>query len=196
MVDAGYLTVFWNGVLIQDHTPLEGPTGATSIMPNHLQRPTPHSFGEKGPLRLQDHGNPVRFRNIWYRPLPARSIEGGTDGTLEVAATTAKRKEIAATVRADAAKLSGTAQMLRLAESLCYETDAATSAKVEQLASAYVDSLKSLSGPTLAAKRGEVKSVQSAFQYLAKWELVPAGYAPKAALDAFAKTAVWDAEKK
>ena len=51
-----------------------------------------------------------------YRPLPPRSIEGGTDGVLTAEATAAKRQTIAATLRADAAKLAGTAQMLRLAE--------------------------------------------------------------------------------
>src|SRR5687767_13358815 len=51
MVDPGYLTVFCNGVLVQDHTPLEGPGG-------HLRRSVPRPFPEKGPLKLQDHGNP------------------------------------------------------------------------------------------------------------------------------------------
>jgi hypothetical protein len=90
LVDAGRLTVFCNGVLLQDSTPLEGPGG-------HMKRSVPIAFPEKGPLKLQDHGNPVRFRNIWYRPLPPRSIEGGTDGVLTAEATTAKRKAIAAT---------------------------------------------------------------------------------------------------
>ncbi len=189
VLDPGYVTVFCNGVLMQDHTPLEGRGG-------HMKRTFAGAFPEKGHLKLQDHGNPVRFRNIWLRPLPARSVDGGTNGYLNADATTAKRKEIAASVRADAARLSGTAQMLRLAESLVYENDPATAAKVESQASAYVASLKTLSGPALDAKKDEAKSVQSALRYLAKFQLVPATYAPKVTLDQFVKAQAWDAEKK
>ncbi len=68
-VDPGYVTVFVNGVLVQDHTALEGPTG-------HMGRSKPGAFPAKGPLQLQDHGNTMRFRNIWYRELPPRAVEG------------------------------------------------------------------------------------------------------------------------
>ena len=189
VIDPGRLTVFCNGVLLQDATPLEGPGG-------HLRRSLPVAFPEKGPLKLQDHGNPVRFRNIWYRPLPPRSIEGGTDGVLTAEATAAKRQAIAATVRADAATKTGTAQMLRLAESLVYEKDATTAAKVDTLAAAYVAGLKALTGAALEAKKGEAQSVQRAFAYLTKFGIVAAPYAPKSALDAIAKAAGWDQTKK
>ena len=43
-------TVLHNGVLIQDNMEVGGSKGKT------------------GNLRLQDHGNPVRYRNIWHRP--------------------------------------------------------------------------------------------------------------------------------
>jgi len=58
-------TVIHNGVLVQDHTELTGGTGwrgSHSITPY-----VPH--GDKGPIELQDHGNPVLFRNIWIREL-------------------------------------------------------------------------------------------------------------------------------
>jgi len=57
----GALTVFHNGVLVQDHVPIKGATTAAAFS-------TVAGSG-KGPLMLQDHGNPVRFRNIWLRPL-------------------------------------------------------------------------------------------------------------------------------
>jgi hypothetical protein len=60
----GYVTIFWNGVLVQNHTAILGSTGH-KIAPKY----SPH--GLKGPLALQDHGNPVRFRNVWVRELKA-----------------------------------------------------------------------------------------------------------------------------
>jgi hypothetical protein len=57
------MTVLHNGVLVQDDVELSGPTG-------HHQRP-PYTAGpEKLPLALQDHGDPVRYRNVWIRALP------------------------------------------------------------------------------------------------------------------------------
>src|SRR5262249_9551020 len=56
------LTVFHNGVLIQNDVQLTGPT-------SWLERAPYNYHHEKEPLSLQDHGNPVRFRNIWVREL-------------------------------------------------------------------------------------------------------------------------------
>ncbi|MGC0774266.1 MAG: DUF1080 domain-containing protein [Candidatus Acidiferrum sp.] len=55
-------TVFHNGVLVQDNVEPTGPTA-------HGERPPYKPTPEKLPLALQDHGNPVRYRNIWIREL-------------------------------------------------------------------------------------------------------------------------------
>lgn len=59
-VQPGSYTVLHNGVLIQDHIPV----GEASTTSAPLK-----GYAEKGPIYLQDHGNPVRFRNIWIRKL-------------------------------------------------------------------------------------------------------------------------------
>jgi hypothetical protein len=56
------ITVLQNGVLIQDHVELTGPTA-------HKARPPYKPIPEKLPLSLQDHNHPVRYRNIWIREL-------------------------------------------------------------------------------------------------------------------------------
>lgn len=56
------VTVLHNGVLVQDNVSLTGPTA-------HGERPPYKPGSDKMPLQLQDHGNPVRYRNIWIREL-------------------------------------------------------------------------------------------------------------------------------
>lgn len=56
----GSFTVFHNGVLVQDHIPVEGDATTAAQFSGATA---------KGPLLLQDHGNPVRYRNIWLRKL-------------------------------------------------------------------------------------------------------------------------------
>jgi len=58
-------TVLHNGVLIQDHTVLSGGTGWMG--PHAATEYKAHP--DKQPISLQDHGNPVRYRNVWVRPL-------------------------------------------------------------------------------------------------------------------------------
>ncbi|HEY5758470.1 MAG TPA: family 16 glycoside hydrolase [Steroidobacter sp.] len=58
----GYVTVFHNGVITQNHTQILG-TSVFKDLPGTVVH------GPKGPIKLQDHTYPVRFRNIWIRPL-------------------------------------------------------------------------------------------------------------------------------
>ncbi len=62
IIKPGHLTVLHNGVLVQNHTEILGETAYES--PPILK---PHG---RAPIRLQFHGNPVRFRNIWLREIP------------------------------------------------------------------------------------------------------------------------------
>ncbi len=188
-IDPGYITVFMNGVLVQDHTMLEGPGG-------HMGRTKPGPFPEKGPLALQDHGNPTRFRNIWYRELPPRASEGGTDGWLTTEATTAKRKEIAASIRKDAATLKNPndplPEMLRLMESLVYEKDDAAYEASVKMATQYAASVKALPADKLAGKKDEVRHIRDVLRYLTRWKIMPETFAPKADLEQIIKDQGWD----
>ncbi len=56
----GYQTVFYNGVLVHNHKEIVGATVYRAVA-----KYSPHAPEE--PLLLQDHGHPVRFRNVWIR---------------------------------------------------------------------------------------------------------------------------------
>ncbi|MBQ4821700.1 DUF1080 domain-containing protein [Aquimarina sp. MMG016] len=58
---SGSFTVIHNGVLVQDHIEILGST-------EYIGSPKNEAHG-KGPIKLQDHSNPVQYRNIWVREL-------------------------------------------------------------------------------------------------------------------------------
>lgn len=60
MTEQARVTVLQNGLVIQNNVLLNGQTGGAIN----------EDYAEPGPLLLQDHGNLVRFRNIWILPLP------------------------------------------------------------------------------------------------------------------------------
>ncbi len=62
LVRPAYMTVFHNGILVQENVELTGPTA-------WKQRPPYKAHADKLSLTLQDHSNPVRFRNIWVREI-------------------------------------------------------------------------------------------------------------------------------
>jgi hypothetical protein len=55
-------TIFENGILLHDHKEIIG-----GMVHRQVAKYTPHDSEE--PLALQDHGTPVRYRNIWLRKL-------------------------------------------------------------------------------------------------------------------------------
>ena len=66
-------TVFHNGVLVQDHVTVAGST-------SWMERQPYKAHPEKLPLRIQDHGNPVRYRKIWLRELgEPQSLKAGPE---------------------------------------------------------------------------------------------------------------------
>ncbi len=62
LIKAAYLTVIHNGVLVQDHVEVKGSTV-------YEGQPEYQAHNEKMPLQLQEHTNPVSYRNIWIREL-------------------------------------------------------------------------------------------------------------------------------
>jgi sugar phosphate isomerase/epimerase len=68
LLTPAYFTVFWNGVLVQNHMAVLGPTMHRALANYETTRAT------SGPILLQKHGSAVRFRNIWVRPLTDSSL--------------------------------------------------------------------------------------------------------------------------
>jgi hypothetical protein len=62
LTSSARLTVRHNGVLVHEDVALLGPT-------SHMTRAPYEAHENRLPIKLQDHGHPVRFRNIWLKDL-------------------------------------------------------------------------------------------------------------------------------
>jgi hypothetical protein len=124
LVDPGSVTVFFNGVLVQDDFPFQGSTGWC--------RRFAHPRNASGPILLQDHGHPVAFRNIWVRDIPSRyadTVNGGLG--LKYGDVAALRHRLAGESLALAGKTNDPGEkFIRLWESFCYEPDRDVMARI------------------------------------------------------------------
>jgi hypothetical protein len=62
LLSKAHVTVLHNGVLVQNNVEFTGPDP-------WIGRPPYKAHPERLPIALQDHGNPVRYRNVWVREL-------------------------------------------------------------------------------------------------------------------------------
>ncbi|MGQ9454592.1 MAG: 3-keto-disaccharide hydrolase [Armatimonadota bacterium] len=69
-IENARMSVIQNGVWIHENVEIPRPTPSASMSDPK----------EAGPIRLQDHGCPVRFRNIWVRPLKTEDNKQITSG--------------------------------------------------------------------------------------------------------------------
>ena len=118
LVDPGSLTVFLNGVVVQDHWQLEGVTMWNRRAPYHAKE-------REAPLHLQDHGNPVPFRNIWIRRIPSRfaNTTCGGPGVKQADVAELRHRLAAEALRAADETADPAERFMRLWESFCYEPD-------------------------------------------------------------------------
>jgi hypothetical protein len=84
IAEPGYITAILNGVVVQNHTSFTEPR---SPYTPYVYQSTPYTQKilaslkktDAGPLYLQDHQSPVRYRSVWVRPLDDRSFEFGRE---------------------------------------------------------------------------------------------------------------------
>jgi hypothetical protein len=68
LVEHAHVTVFQNGIPVQNNQEIVGPTDGYKPAPDE-------DFSQPAPIRLQYHHCPVRYRNIWVVPLPPHGAE-------------------------------------------------------------------------------------------------------------------------
>ncbi|MHC5542816.1 family 16 glycoside hydrolase, partial [Singulisphaera rosea] len=72
LLEPAHVTLFHNGILVQNNEEPFGPTTWLKSLPYTDQ-------GDRGPISLQDHDHPVHYRNIWLREIPERPAPTAKD---------------------------------------------------------------------------------------------------------------------
>lgn len=174
----GSVTVLQNGVLTQDHWEMEGMTTHC-----HRRPLAPHEV--KLPLQLQDHGNPVRYRNIWIREIPSRyanTTHGGP--AVNEADVMALRQKTAAKLfeTANPADANKAAALGRLLEIISYDKADTYMKLVTERTDAYLKDLAGLDKQKLQDRKGEIIGLRNNCNVLTRNNVVPESFNLKAEL--------------
>ncbi len=177
MIHPGSVTVLHNGVLTQDHWEMEGLTT------HRKRRPlAPHET--RLPLEFQDHGNPVRFPNVWIREIPSRyanTTHGGP--AANEADVMALRRKTAARLYAkiDVSKMDAPT-LEALLEVVSYAKEGIYKDEMIRHAKAYRDFVKGLDDAALNARKNEITGLRRTVETLQKGSVLPPDCALAAAL--------------
>jgi hypothetical protein len=163
-VHPGSLTVFLNGVLVQDHWEIEGPTWHMRRTRQEKPRST------KGSIQFQDHGNPVHFRNVWVREIPSR-YANTTHGTY-----LAKEKDVAAQRRATAERLLAgidaakcdSQQVHQILEVVSYCADCKFMDAAKRICGGYLKKLDPWQGGEIERRKNEIRGIRRAYDTLGR----------------------------
>ncbi len=167
LVYPGSITVFQNGVLVQDHWEIEG-------LGTHRTRNPLRPYATKLPWKLQDHGDPVPFRNIWIRELPSRTANTTHGGPyVRAEDVIAQREHTAASLFAlidvnvpDAKNVNA------ILETLSYSKKPEYLAAAQKLCAAYDTKLKALDAKGTTAARTEIVGTIQSFTVLIRNQVI------------------------
>ena len=169
MLYPGSVTVFHNGVLTQDHWEMEGLTTHRSRRPL-----APHAT--RLPLEFQDHGNPVRFRNVWIREIPSRyanTTHGGPAANEADVMALRRQTAVRLYAKIDVSKMDAPT-LEALLEVVSYAKEGVYKDEMLRHARAYRDFLKGLDDQAIVARKAEITSLKHIADTLQKGGVLPA----------------------
>ena len=188
LVHPGSLTVFFNGVLVQDHWEMEG------ITTHKVRKPlVPHPT--KGPLVLQDHGCLVHFRNVWLRPLASRwdnrthcQMSADENEVMKL------RRETAAKLFAKLERpLRPTAKnMMAMAEVISYSKEGEYGKVWQKLAEDFHGVLDKMSDAELAAQKADLLTLRNQLDTLVKGGVVRQSCGTRIRINAISLRLKWE----
>ena len=157
LVEPATMTAFLNGVLVQDHWKLEGPT--------FYIRRTKHDPKVETTLNsavaLQDHGNPCPYRLIWVRKIPSRranTVHGGDYYNIEDAMKLRAKLAADTLAKAHAAE-NPASKLVWLWESYKYREDVAVMKEIEEFTPKYIARISAWKGEIDPELRHELSNM-------------------------------------
>ena len=165
----GSVTVLHNGVLAQDHWEIEG-------LSTHCQRRPITKYGEKGHLKFQDHGNPVRFRNVWIREIPSRyanTTHGGPGVKEEDVMALRKETAMKLFAKVDQNSSNTNDTLRKMLEVISYDKDAKYLQIVETLGKAYLAKVAAYEKAKIEDLKGEIMGTRNDLNVLIRNKVLP-----------------------